>query len=147
MSSEKKCCPTCGQNISEREIGLYAGMANALWRVFKWCEEKGVHTFERKDIKHLLLNENDSARFGDWVMFGGLVYKEGKGHYGLNMERCTQFFDNEYEIPTRIFKNPITGELRKEERRTVKQIPSILSMLNEDKEYIVRYGKPVSLFD
>jgi len=139
IMNTKQTCPTCGQNTSEREIALYRGLVNALWRVYKWSMEKKENEFTRKDIKHLFVNENDTARFGDWVMFGGLVYKQGKGRYGLNTERCDQFFKGDYKIPTRIWKNPITRELRKEEYKSVGEIPSILSMLNDDREYTVRY--------
>jgi len=151
----KERCPTCGHILSERQIALYSGLVSALLRVFRWCEEKGKHEFTRREVKHLFLNENDTARFGDWVMFGGLVYKVGKAHYGLNMERCNQFFAGKYEIPISIWKNPITGELRKEEYRSIEKIPSILHLLNEDKQYIARYrngnvaeiaGKKVEIF-
>lgn len=104
-----------------------------------WCEEKGVHEFDRKDIKHLFKSENDTARFGDLVMFGGLVYKEGKSHYGLNMERCDAFFKGIYKIPTVIWKNPVTRELRLEDYKTINEIPSILKFLNEDMQFMVRY--------
>lgn len=139
MENEKELCPTCGHIVSERRIGLYKGMATSLWRVYQWCLEKRVHEFSRRDIRHLLANENDTARFGDWVMFGGLVYKHGKGHYGLNMERCKKFFVGEYEIPLVIWKNPVTGELRKENYRMVNGIPSLMSMLNEKGEYVAQY--------
>lgn len=137
-------CPTCNQIISEREIALYRGIINALWRVFRWCEQKNIHEFKRKDIKHLFINENDTARFGDLVMFGGLIYKDKKASYGLNMERCDQFFSSRYAIPIRIWKNPITGELRKEDWRYINQIPEITKLLNEDEEYRVRYREPAT---
>lgn len=114
----------------------------ALWEVYKWAIEHGVHEFERKDIKHLFKNENDSARFGDWVMFGGLVYKHKKAHYGLNMERCDEFFKGKYQIPTVIWKNPVTGELRKEDYRFIEGIPSIMKYLDTDRSYITRYRTP-----
>lgn len=138
-------CPTCGvgHNKSERQIGLYRGMAVALWSVFRWCKAKGVYEFDRKSIKHLFSSENETARFGDWVMFGGLVYKRGKGKYGLNMERCEEFFKDQYKIPTIIWKNPANGELRKEEYQSVKGIPSLLKYLNEQQEYIAYYREPL----
>ena len=139
---QKQNCHACGQNISEREIGLYKGMVTALWRVYKWAREKEIHEFTRKDIKHLFINENDTARFGDWVMFGGLVYKNGKANYGLNMERCDLFFKGEYKIPSRIWKNPVTRELTKEAYKTINEMPSILQMLNEDGFYIANYREP-----
>lgn len=146
MEQQIKRCPECGHIISERQIALYRGLVNVLWRVFKWCEEKEVHEFTRKDIKHLFTNENDTARFGDWVMFGGLVYKGGKAKYGLNMERCNEFFKGEYKIPTAIWKNPITGELRKEDYKSIKEIPKLVDMLDTDMQYVARYRDPIKLF-
>lgn len=143
MKSEKQHCPTCGQNISEREISLYRGMVDALWRVYKWAKIKGVHEFTRQDIKHLLANENDTARFGDWVILGGgLVYKYRKARYGLNLPRCEEFWAGRYQIPARVWKNPVTRELRKEDYRFIHEIPTILELLNNDQEYVVRYREP-----
>ncbi len=138
----KQICPTCHRPVNCREIALYHGLISALWRVFKWCEKNNIHEFQRKEVKHLFLNENDTARFGDLVFYGGLVYKSGKGHYGLNMERCNNFFAGIYEIPTLIIKDPLSEELRKENYCTIKKIPNILTLLNEDREYIVRYREP-----
>ena len=139
MKTEKQFCPTCGHNISQREIALYRGLITTLWRVYKWAIKNNIHEFSRKDIKHLFKNENDTGRFGDLKMFGGLVYGGGKAHYGLNMERCEQFFQNEYSIPTSIWKNPVTKELKKENYQTIRQIPSIMKLLTEDLEYVARY--------
>src|SRR3990167_6152427 len=102
----KEVCPCCGQSINKRQIGLFKGMAEALWNVYCWCVERNRHEFERKEIKHLFRNENITARFGDWVFFGGLVYKNGKGFYGLNMERCKEFFQGRLAIPTIVTKDP-----------------------------------------
>ena len=135
----KEACPTCGQSVNIREIGLYKGMVDALLEVFKWCEIKGRHEFDRKEIKHLLKNDGQIARFGDWVMFGGLVYKHGKGHYGLNMERCRDFFANNYEIPSKIFKNPLTQELTPADYKTIKNIPKLKDFLDENYDFISKY--------
>lgn len=131
----------CGHKhtISEREIALYSGMVSALWRVFKWCEEKQKYEFSRKDVKHLLANENDSARFGDWVLFGGLVYKEGKGRYGLNLHRCGEFFAGRYMIPSRVWKNPVTGQITQGQDVTIDRIPNLLKFLDQNQEYVARY--------
>ncbi len=141
MAYEKQRCPTCGRITSEREITLYRGLIQALFRVFMWAGKKGIHEFSRKDIKHLFANENDTARFGDLVFFGGLVYKPRKGRYGLNLERCEAFFDGRYEIPIVVIKNPVTGEIRKEDYRPIGGIPSILELLDQDMEYVARYRK------
>lgn len=135
MNLEKQCCPTCGQNISPRKIILYKGLTDALARVYKWCQSNQVHEFTRKDIKHLMVDENCTARFGDWVMFGGLVYKESKGHYGLNLERCKNFFENRLSIPTTILKDPITNTLEKTEYCTISQIQPLKNYLDAQGNY------------
>lgn len=132
-------CPVCGQVVSSREIALYRGLIIALWRVYCFVKEKGKYTFTRKEVKHLFKNENDTARFGDLVFFGGLLWKSGKAHYGLNMDRCRDFFANELAIPTRIWKNPKTNEITKEDYKTLNQIPTILEKLNEEGFYVANY--------
>lgn len=144
--NEKKCCETCGQTISWRKISLYRGLLNTLWRVYKWAE-KNNHEFTRKEIKHLFQDENDTARFGDLIMFGGLVYRpEGKerGYYGLNMNRCDDFFAKKYQIPLDIWKDPVTGNLQKENYVTIDEIPSLMHYLNDQEQYIVEYAHPNS---
>ena|SRR3990167_6369758 len=138
----KQTCSCCGQSINKRQIGLFQGMVVSLWGVYCWCIDHNKHEFQRKEIKHLFKDENVSARFGDWVFFGGLVYKEGKGHYGLNMERCAEFFKNRLPIATMVTKDPRTGEIEKYDPRTIRQIPSLVEFLDSDNRFIVLYGEP-----
>jgi hypothetical protein len=138
--TEIERCPTCGSIVSRREIALYRGLIVALYRVYEYVSLRGEgYRFTRKEIKHLLKSENDSARFGDLIFFGGLVFKEGKAHYGLNMERCREFFRNNLAIPTKIWKDPITNELEKTDYRKLRQIPSILEKLDAEGFYIANY--------
>ena len=119
---QKQSCPTCGQSVNEREISLFKGVVVTLYEVWQWCEAKNVHEFSRKDIKHLIRSDGQIARFGDWVFFGGLVYKTSKAHYGLNIPRVRDFFAGQLRIPTSVFKNPMTDELRMAKYRTVDDI-------------------------
>ena len=139
----KQTCVTCGQSVNEREITLYSGMVSDLWKVLKWCEERNTYLFQRKDIKHLFRNENSTARFGDWVNFGGLVFKSEKGHYGLNIERCRDFFAGSYQIPKSVYKNPLTKEITAGERVYINQIQNLTAFLDENRQYIARYREPV----
>lgn len=131
-----------------REITLYAGMVRALIRVYKWCKDEGVHEFTRKDIKNKILrNENDVARWGDWILFGaGMVYKpKGKGSWGLNMERVDQFLSGELEIPIRIAKKG--KEVTIISTASIQNIPNLMDLLDEDLRYVVKYySKPTNLF-
>lgn len=140
VTGEVRRCEHCGSVISEREIAIYKGMVHSLWKVFKWCNEKEIHEFEMKDIRGLLGQVN-YTRFGDWVMFGGLVYKHKKAHYGLNIDRCSEFFEGKRKIPFRVWKNPVTKEIRKEEAdyRSFNEMPGVTELLNTDGEYIARY--------
>lgn len=136
-------CPTCGHShrTDEREISLYKGMVRALWRVFLWCQREGKHEFQMKEVRDLI-TRIEYARFGDWKKFGGLVYSPpglAKGHYGLNLERCEAFFRGEYEVPIRVWKDPVTGNLRPEDYTMVNKVPELWKMLNEDGDYIARY--------
>jgi len=131
-------------NITLREIALYRGLISALARVYRYVINRGLDSyyFTRKEIKELLKNENDTARFGDLVWFGGLVFKTKKAHYGMNMERCRDFFRGEHEIPTRVWKNPVTDELVKaEDYRLIGQIPGILEKLDEEGFYVSNYKR------
>lgn len=136
-------CPHCGQKIAQRKISLYRGMVASLSKVYKWCVQHNTYTFTRKQVKHLFHNENETARFGDWVMFGGLFYKpEGRrGVWGMNMERTERFLRGDYQIPMTIWKDPITGVLTKEDYGSIDDIPSITKFLDDEGFYIAEYRK------
>ena len=138
MKQEKRKCPHCGSIISNRQIGLYSGMVYTLYKVFRWCETNNRHEFETKHVKHFF-NLNSSARFGDWVMFGGLVYKSKKAHYGLNMQRCDAFFKGQYKIPEYVLKNPVSGAITQGPDITVRQVKKLTEFLNKDGEFQARY--------
>ena len=72
-------------------------------------------------------------------MFGGLVYKTKKAHYGLNMERCDKFFKGEYKIPAFVQKNPITRQVTQGPDITINKIKNLSELLNADGEYQTKY--------
>lgn len=137
-TKEKRRCLACGHIIERRQIALYSGLVYTLWRVFEWCKQKGRHEFQTKDIKHFF-NLNSSARFGDLVMFGGLVYKDKKAHYGLNMARCEEFFAGRYKIPEWVLKDPITGNITQGPDITLSEVPHLDKFLNQDGEFRASY--------
>lgn len=142
----KNRCPYCHSIVDERKISLFSGMVDTLKKVYEWCIASGRFEFQRKEVKHLIQTDNNIARFGDWIMFGGLMYRPeglGKGWYGINRERVERFFANSYEIPTTIWKNPVTGELKKEDYQSIDRIPQLRSFLDENHQFIANYRVPV----
>lgn len=142
----KEVCPHCGQTINERQIVLFTGMVQALWKVLRWCESHQQTRFSRKEIKGLFENENQVARFGDWILFSDILKRDGsKGHYQINIGKAKDFFTNRLTIPTILWKDPITGNLRSEEWKAIRDIPNLTEFLDQNYDYITRYAKqPVS---
>jgi len=138
---------SCGHRhiVDKREITLYLGMVKALWSVYRWSQEKGRYEFKMSDIKSLL-EKNSYARFGDWVYFGGLIYKNGKSLYGINKERCEGFFYRQAKIPARVLKDPITKQIEIMEYKCIGEIPELTEFLDADKMYQANYqevdGRP-----
>lgn len=132
-------CDHCNSIISERRIELYTGLVYALWRVYIWCLENNVDTFQRKQIKKLFKNENDTARFGDWIYFGDLVYKPTKGLYRINFEACERFFSGNSRIPIIVWKNPVTKKLLKEKRKYIYEVRGLETLLNRYGEFVPEY--------
>jgi len=85
------------------------------------------------------MDSNQYARFGDWVLFGGLVYKKSKAHYGLNMIRCDKFFKQETMIPIKLLKDPLTGTVEVLEYGSIKDIKGLSEFLDNDGLYLAKY--------
>jgi hypothetical protein len=120
-------------------------MVIGLFRVYEWAKRNNINEFKKKDIKPILASmpKGDvvSSVFAYWRWFGGLVYNpEGKkGYYGLNMDRCDQFFRGELEIPIEIWTDPLTKEKEYTKYGTIKDVPTLGRWLDEDENYIARY--------
>lgn len=141
---------SCGHRhcVDKREIALFTGMVISLSKIYKWCVEKNKHEFQRKEINNLLTDGNKSARFGDWIYFGGLVYRPKgglKGTWGLNLDRCQKFFSGQSVIASKVLKNPITGEIEKFDFRHVTQMPKVYEFLDKNGLYNANYV-PQGLF-
>ena len=141
--NKKICVCACGHehNINERVISMYTGLVIVLWRVMRWCEEKNIHEFQMRDIRHLL-GRNEYARFGDLVLFGGLVYKLEKASYGLHIPRCREFFAGKRAIPRFVLKNPTTREITPMETAFINDMPNLYEFLDENKQYLAMYQEP-----
>jgi hypothetical protein len=114
----------------------------ALIQVWWWCRKNGKHEFKRKEINHILEKDGTTvtANWGNWIFFGGLVYKpSGKGSWGLNMGRCQEFIEGKLMIPTKVSKNPLTKEIVKFDMKYIRGIPSLGRYLDENQQYIVQY--------
>lgn len=143
MSENIRKCPTCGQSVNRRQIPFYKGMVNALWNVFQWCEQNHRHEFKKREIKHLMDDVAISV-FAYWRWFGGLVYNPDgvRGNYGLNMERCEEFFAGTLQIPVEIWTDPLTHEVEAKDYRTIGNIPHLSEFLDQNKNFIARYQDP-----
>lgn len=138
----KQTCPTCGQSVNERQVSLFKGLVAALWSVFQYCAAHEVSTFRRKDVKNLFTSENQTTRFGDWIWFDpNLIRRDGlkKGHYELNMARAADFFAGLVAIPTVVWKNPLTGEIKRECPLFVYQIKGLSEFLIDNDEFVSVY--------
>lgn len=145
MKNVKKYCKCeCGHEhiISERQIPLLAEMVSSLVLVYQWAKEKGVHEFKRSEIKHLLRSETQTAHFGDLVYFGGILYKNKRGHWGIHFERCEQFMSGETEVPVEVWKDPKTGEIRQGKYVTIREVPNVSRYLDSNDEYVALYREP-----
>jgi hypothetical protein len=147
VAGEKGRCTKCGHITDKREIALYKGLFEALGMVYEWCKKNNTHAFKMRDIRGLI-GHNEYARFGDWVFFGGLVYKDEKAHYGLNMDRCEDFLFGSKIIPIAGWKDPITGEFTASRWGNRNEVPGLNKFLDEKQMYRSKYtSAPVSLFD
>ncbi|MDD5068060.1 MAG: hypothetical protein PHN89_00465 [Candidatus Pacebacteria bacterium] len=134
--------------LEKREVALFRGMVESLALIYDWCMEKGKHEFQRREIEHLLVGGSHKARFGDWVLFGGLVYKDEKGHFGLNMDRTEEFLFGTRIIPIRLWKDPLTGRITPIAWGNRHDIPGIQEFLDEKGIFRAKYTMgPISLFD
>lgn len=93
----------------------------------------------RKDIKHLFESENETARFGDWRLFGRLLSKPRKGYYQLNLRLIEDFFRGRLEIPTIAWVGGQHDAVQYENYATVLNIKGISEFLNADQQWVVLY--------
>lgn len=151
---EPKRCPTCGHIVENRVLHLNKTLVKALYRVWRWCEEKNRFEFERKEIAHLLLpSETMVASFGDLMYFGGLLYRpehnKRRGHWAINRERAELFFSGKARLFTRVVIDRISNEIiEKTEPMHLKEVPDITEFLDSEFKFVPEYQPaPQKLFN
>lgn len=137
--SEKVPCPTCGRAMNRYKITLKRHMVVSMRKVYMWCGEKRVHEFQRKDIRHLLVSENETAHFGDLVYFGGILYKKRRGFWGMNMKRARAFLHGESQINTSAWKDPFTKKVELSDPRFISEVKDMKDLLTEDFMFVPEY--------
>jgi len=144
MKKERECCATCGRSIARYARQIDRQHIQSLWQVYKWCIEKDRHEFKLSEVKHLF-GQQGYTKFAYLIHGGGLIYRKEQADYGINMERCQEFFANKYPIPTKIWKSPLKDiEPILDQYCTLHEIPDIKQFLDDKGLYTVEYHpKPV----
>lgn len=132
-------CPCCNANIKDRQVSLTKELFLKLYKVYVWCAERKVHEFKIGDVKHLL-SKTEYANFSTLIRFGvGLVYRplddEGNdqnGTYGLNMQRCREFFRGERMVTLQGKLNQITNEIFERIDGYFHEVPSLVEYIKEN---------------
>lgn len=139
QSVNREICPHCGQTINYHEVALVKTMVQALFRIYIIAKQSGKHEFKRKEIAQVLRSETETARWGDWILFGaGMIYKPtGKGSWGLNMERVNEFLTGKKIIPIRVAKRG--QDVKVLEQGTIHAVKGVSQFLDENKQYVVQY--------
>ena len=150
MKKNQCTCLTCGHThlTGKRLICLFDEMCVTLARIYKWSVENDKKEFDRKEIKHLLNSENDTARLGDWVYFGGLLLKtkDRNGWWTINHRRCQNFFSGQTAIFSKLYKDRATGVIEKFDKLHASEMPPLRKFLDDNGLYKPDYVPP-SLFD
>lgn len=135
----RECCKECGRSISRYARQINKQHIQSLWNVYRWCMENNRHEFSMNEIKHLL-SQQGYTKFAYMIHGGGLVYRKEQAQYGINIERCGNFFANKMAIPTKVWKSPIVNvEPILDEYRTLHEIPDISEFLDDKGMYVVEY--------
>lgn len=137
-------CPTCGHKhvTSPRKIHVTKDMVRGLVQVYSFCKGKGDYHFTRKEVKPLFAGETLTATFGNWIYFGGILFKpEGKrGYWGINMERATAFLKGDLLIPEYVVKDPVTKDVTQSMGRVnVHNVKGVYELLDENGDFNVEY--------
>ncbi len=140
---QKQSCPTCGQSVNQRYIALNKEMVRSLSQVLAWAKANDRLEFTRKEISHLLKTETEVARFGDWVYFGGILYRhhKQKGAWGIIIPRADAFLSGEMSIVLEVLHDPLTKATTPTRHGYVGQVKSLSVSIDKDHNYVVEYEK------
>jgi len=139
-SINKRTCECCGHVLNDREITFYSGLIPLLMDLYKYCKEKGVRNFTRKEVGHLIRNASQSARFGDLVYFSGMLYKSNKGHWGMNRERVEGFLFGKEKISSGVIIDGVTKKIiAHKEPKYLSQLLNEKVDLDEHGNFIAKY--------
>lgn len=142
ITHNKQSCPTCGQSVNRRRINCTKAMVSALIKVREWCIANGRTEFSRAEIKHLFTTETETATFGDWVHFGGMLYKPaGRGSWGIHMDRATEFLAGRAAIKISVWHDPLAKTYTPDRIGTIRDVKGISAYTNAAGDFIVEYEK------
>ena len=137
-------CPCCDNPVDDTITSFTDTVAvEALYKLWQWCKEKGVHEFDSSEVRHLL-DHNQYANLNHLDRFAGIVYrpqdpKTGKSfkakYYGINFERAKEFFENKRPAPVQIVANRLTGERTASTEKLLKDFPGMAEFMGDDGIY------------
>lgn len=144
---------SCGHvhTISLQSVTITKQMVGAMIDVFKWCEEKGIHEFKRKEISHITLRHgshvNSNWGYVSWLT-GIFYHPDGKkGSWGIHRGRMIEFMHGIRKIcvsatidPTKPKGDPNRKKMIR--YATINQIPNISELLDAEGDFIVKYERP-----
>lgn len=137
-------CECCGTTKNWRKLTLNKSLVSIMIKIYKWCRETGRHEFERKEIKHLLTSETESATFEDLIHFGGIMYRpegKGRGFWGMNTGRAADFISGVNPVNTVTWIHPFdSSQNTHEDAKLVSEVAAGLT--GPDGTPILEYGNP-----
>lgn len=139
----REICPHCGQTINRREITPTKIMVKALIEILTYCKTNKKTKFTREEIRPYILHmgsETITATFGNWIYFGaGMIFKEGKGNWGLNIERVEKFLKGDWIIPLKVAKKGKSNDIEVLESGTVWKIKGVQELMTPEGQFPIFY--------
>lgn len=151
MTPDRPKCEHCGQAIKDdwREITLSKSLAEAIWRVYKWSEEKQRDEFNMGDVKHLL-SQSQYATFNDIPKISPKLIDRDRDSrlYQISRDNCREFFKGKIVVSISVWKHGITGEIRPGVLGHVSELKGIHELMDADGDFIAKYinTEPPRLF-